>query len=117
MLIAIYVLGSLPKLSAAAASTSNLLKHLTKQLRRTLLSDPCSSTDTTSATPIKQAKLSFTSPVQKVSESELKKMIAGYTVEEMLPLRTVESPYFRRIKYLCVAKKQPYLIEKRLPRT
>nr|XP_055057217.1 uncharacterized protein LOC129441571 [Misgurnus anguillicaudatus] len=85
------------KLSAAVNSTSNLLKHLTRQHRRTLLSDPCSSTDNTAATPAKQAKLDFTSPVQKVSEGELKKMIAGYVVEEMLPLRTVESPSFRLI--------------------
>lgn len=87
------------KLSAAINSTSNLLKHLTRQHRRTLLSDPSSSssTDNTAATPAKQVKLDFTSAVQKVSEGELKKMIAGYIVEEMLPLRTVESPSFRRI--------------------
>lgn len=44
------------------------------------------------ATPVKQAKLDFTSAVEKMSEGELKKMIAGYIVEEMLPLRTVKSP-------------------------
>ena len=85
------------KLSAAVNSTSNLLKHLNRQHRRTLLIDPCSSTDNTAATPVKQAKLDFTSAVQKVTEGELKKMIAGYIVEEMLPLRTVEFPSFRRI--------------------
>ena len=35
------------------------------------------STDNTSATPVKQAKLDFTSPVQKVSEGEFKKIIAN----------------------------------------
>lgn len=84
------------KLSAAVNSTSNLLKHLTRQHRQTLLSDPCSSTDNTVATPVKQAKLNFTSAVQRVSEGELKK-IAGYIVEEILPLRTVESSSFRLI--------------------
>uniref|UniRef100_A0AAZ1Y1Y5 BED-type domain-containing protein n=1 Tax=Oreochromis aureus TaxID=47969 RepID=A0AAZ1Y1Y5_OREAU len=66
------------KLSAAVSSTSNLLKHLTRQHRQSLLT------------------------TQKVSEGELKKMIAGYVVEEMLPLRTVESPSFR-----CILNKIP----------
>uniref|UniRef100_A0AAZ1WYK7 BED-type domain-containing protein n=1 Tax=Oreochromis aureus TaxID=47969 RepID=A0AAZ1WYK7_OREAU len=91
------------KLSAAVNSTSNLLKRLTWQHRQTLLSDPCSSSmDNTVATPAKQAKLDFTSAAQKVSEGELKKMIAGYIVEEMLPLHTVESPSFR-----CILNKIP----------
>uniref|UniRef100_A0A3Q4MX68 BED-type domain-containing protein n=1 Tax=Neolamprologus brichardi TaxID=32507 RepID=A0A3Q4MX68_NEOBR len=78
------------KLSAAVNSTSNLLKHLTWQHRQTLLSDSCSSSmDNTTATPAKQAKLDFTSAAQKVSE-------------EMLPLRTVESPSFR-----CILNKIP----------
>ena len=34
------------------------------------------STDNTSATPVKQAKLEFTSPLQKVSEGHLKNIIA-----------------------------------------
>lgn len=45
------------KLSAAVNSMSNLLKHLTLQHRRTLLSDPCLLTDNTAATPAKEAKL------------------------------------------------------------
>uniref|UniRef100_A0AAZ1XXB0 BED-type domain-containing protein n=1 Tax=Oreochromis aureus TaxID=47969 RepID=A0AAZ1XXB0_OREAU len=70
------------KLSAAVSSTSNLLKHLTRQHRQSLLSEPSSSSmDNTAATP---------------------KMIAGYVVEEMLPLRTVESPSFR-----CILNKIP----------
>uniref|UniRef100_A0AAZ1XY44 HAT C-terminal dimerisation domain-containing protein n=1 Tax=Oreochromis aureus TaxID=47969 RepID=A0AAZ1XY44_OREAU len=91
------------KLSAAVNSTSNLLKHLTRQHRQSLLSEPSSSsTDNTAATPAKQTKLDFTSATQKVSEGELKKMIAGYVVEEMLPLRTVESLSFR-----CILNKIP----------
>ncbi|KAL4001427.1 interleukin 8 [Sarotherodon galilaeus] len=91
------------KLSAAVNSTSNLLKRLTRQHRQSLLSEPSSSsTDNTAATPAKQTKLDFTSATQKVSEGELKKMIAGYVVEEMLPLRTVESPSFR-----CILNKIP----------
>ncbi|XP_042069247.1 uncharacterized protein LOC121812104 isoform X1 [Haplochromis burtoni] len=91
------------KLSSAVNSTSNLLKHLTRQHRQSLLSEPSSSSmDNTAATPAKQTKLDFTSATQKVSEGELKKMIAGYVVEEMLPLRTVESPSFR-----CILNKIP----------
>ncbi|KAL4007527.1 hypothetical protein ACER0C_001379 [Sarotherodon galilaeus] len=88
---------------SAAVSTSNLLKHLTRQHRQSLLSEPSSSSmDNTAATPAKQTKLDFTSATQKVSEVELKKMIAGYIVEEMLPLRTVESLSFR-----CILNKIP----------
>lgn len=47
--------------------------------------------DNTAATPAKQAKPDFTSAAQKASEGELKKITAGYIVEEMLPLHTVES--------------------------
>ncbi|KAL4008952.1 hypothetical protein ACER0C_002804 [Sarotherodon galilaeus] len=91
------------KLSVAVSSTSNLLKHLTRQHRQSLLNEPSSSSmDNTAATPAKQTKLDFTSATQKVSEGELKKMIAGYVVEEMLPLRTVESPSFR-----CILNKIP----------
>lgn len=61
------------KLLAAVNSASNLLKHLTRQHLRTLLSDPCSSSDNATATPVKQPKLDFTQAVQKVSEGELKK--------------------------------------------
>ncbi|KAL4007318.1 hypothetical protein ACER0C_001170 [Sarotherodon galilaeus] len=90
-------------LSAAVNSMSNLLKHLTQQHRQSLLSEPSSSSmDNTAATPAKQTKLDFTSATQKVSEGEVKKMIAGYIVEEMLPLRTVESPSFR-----CILNKIP----------
>ncbi|XP_019216869.2 uncharacterized protein LOC109202836 [Oreochromis niloticus] len=96
------------KLSAAVNSTSNLLKHLTRQHRQSLLSEPSSSSmDNTAATPAKQTKLDFTSATQKVSEGELKKMIAGYVVEEMLPLRTVESPSFR-----CILNKIPVCVKK-----
>ncbi|KAL3979254.1 MFS transporter (acetyl-CoA transporter) [Sarotherodon galilaeus] len=56
------------KLSAAVNSTSNLLKHLTRQHRQSLLSEPSSSSmDNTAATPAKQTKLDFTSATQKVS--------------------------------------------------
>ncbi|CAI5684955.1 unnamed protein product [Oreochromis niloticus] len=59
------------KLSAAVNSTSNLLKHLTRQHRQSLLSEPSSSSmDNTAATPAKQTKLDFSSATQKVSEDK-----------------------------------------------
>ena len=45
------------------------------------------STDNTSETPFTQAKLDFTSPVEKVT---LKKWLQVRLQEEMLPLRNVE---------------------------
>ena len=47
-------------------------------------------------TPPKQATVMFPE-VPKVTESELRKLVGWYIVEEMLTLSTVESPSFRRI--------------------
>ncbi|KAL3991392.1 C-C motif chemokine 4 [Sarotherodon galilaeus] len=72
-------------LKQADKNITVICKHLTRQHRQSLLSEPSSSSiDNTAATPAKQTKLDFTSATQKVSEGELKKMIAGYVSLRLL---------------------------------
>lgn len=47
--------------------------------------------------PLIQAKAIFLQSGGKVNSEQLKRIIAAYVVEEMLPLLTVESPSFRDI--------------------
>lgn len=50
------------------------------------------------ATPSKQLKLDFSAPASHaVTQTELNGMIAGYVVENMLPLSTVDSDSFRAL--------------------
>uniref|UniRef100_A0A8C5BHX1 BED-type domain-containing protein n=1 Tax=Gadus morhua TaxID=8049 RepID=A0A8C5BHX1_GADMO len=89
-------------LSTAKNSTSNLKKHLSSKHPSTkLVGRPAEGMeDSGGALAAKQQRLSFSasSAVAKtVSASEIHKLVAGYVVEEMLPISTVESPSFRRI--------------------
>ncbi len=90
-------------LSTSAKSMSNLSKHLSAQHGNTKLvaRDPaCRSFEgvTQQPTPPKQAKLFSTSlGAQQVTQKDMNKLVAGFIVEDMLPLSTIESPRFRKI--------------------
>uniref|UniRef100_A0A3B3QXA7 BED-type domain-containing protein n=1 Tax=Paramormyrops kingsleyae TaxID=1676925 RepID=A0A3B3QXA7_9TELE len=85
------------RLSTAKSSTSNLSKHLKGQHSAVRLVEKAGSvpdTDSDSSFPAtKQLRLDFSS--QLVSAENLKKLVAAYIVEEMLPISTVDSPSFR----------------------
>lgn len=42
--------------------------------------------------PAKQQKLDFSCPTPSVSGEELNKLVAGFIVDDMLPISTVDSP-------------------------
>lgn len=96
-------------LSTAANSNSNLAKHLGTQHAATKLvaNAKCSEsgtgtdTDTDVASPRapKQQRLScsFQRGSATASQAKVNQVIAGYVVEDMQPISTVESPAFRRI--------------------
>ncbi|XP_074552409.1 uncharacterized protein LOC141809329 [Halichoeres trimaculatus] len=93
-------------LSAAANSNSNLLKHLSTQHAATKLvakasgSGTGTDTDTDVISPCapKQQRLSsFLRGSATASQAKVNQVIAGYVVEDMQPISTVESPAFRRI--------------------
>uniref|UniRef100_A0A3P9DUX7 BED-type domain-containing protein n=1 Tax=Maylandia zebra TaxID=106582 RepID=A0A3P9DUX7_9CICH len=90
-------------LSTFKNTTSNLKKHLESQHSTVKLTErvPPSGlkqravTSAEGPTPPKQQKLDF--GAKPVSDEELKKLVAQYIVEEMLPINTVDSPSFRAI--------------------
>uniref|UniRef100_A0A672HM29 BED-type domain-containing protein n=1 Tax=Salarias fasciatus TaxID=181472 RepID=A0A672HM29_SALFA len=89
-------------LSAAANSNSNLLKHLGTQHATTKLVAKASGSDTgtddTSPRAPKQQRLSsFLRGSATAIQAKVNQVIAGYIVEDMQPISTVESPAFRRI--------------------
>ena len=91
-------------LSTAVNSMSNLLKHLTGQhsTSKLVAKDPASLSVEDAhhqPTPPKQAKVfqHLALGAQKVTQKEINKLVAGYIVEDMLPLPTIESPRFRKI--------------------
>uniref|UniRef100_A0A3B3SME0 BED-type domain-containing protein n=1 Tax=Paramormyrops kingsleyae TaxID=1676925 RepID=A0A3B3SME0_9TELE len=81
----------------STAKSSNLSKHLKGQHSAVRLVEKAGSvpdTDSDSSFPAtKQLRLDFSS--QLVSGENLKKLVAAYIVEEMLPISTVDSPSFR----------------------
>uniref|UniRef100_A0A3P9D5A2 BED-type domain-containing protein n=1 Tax=Maylandia zebra TaxID=106582 RepID=A0A3P9D5A2_9CICH len=103
-------------LSTFKNTTSNLKKHLESQHSTVKLTErvPPSGpkqravTSAEGPTPPKQQKLDF--GAKPVSDEELKKLVAQYIVEEMLPINTVDSPSFRAI-----IKKIPTSVNAELP--
>ncbi|XDV25909.1 hypothetical protein PO909_029735 [Leuciscus waleckii] len=83
-------------LSTAANSMSNLSKHLSAQHGNTKL-----------PTPPKQAKLFSSLGEQQVTQNEMNRLVAGFIVEYMLPLSTIESPRFRKILDKIPATRKP----------
>ncbi len=84
-------------LSTACNTTSNLKKHLERQHGHIKL--VAKQRSDMNEQPCKQLKLSFQQKVLvPTSKSEMNKLVASYIVEEMLPLSTVESLSFRKIK-------------------
>uniref|UniRef100_A0A3B4FBI5 BED-type domain-containing protein n=1 Tax=Pundamilia nyererei TaxID=303518 RepID=A0A3B4FBI5_9CICH len=84
-------------LSTFKNTMSNLKKHLESQHGTVKLTErvPPKQRAVTSAEgpkPPKQQKLDF--GAKPVSDEELKKLVAQYIVEEMLPIKTVDSPSF-----------------------
>uniref|UniRef100_A0A3Q2V7I1 HAT C-terminal dimerisation domain-containing protein n=1 Tax=Haplochromis burtoni TaxID=8153 RepID=A0A3Q2V7I1_HAPBU len=84
-------------LSTSKNSTSNLSKHLDPPTEMTAVATTSTSTRQTSdgPTPAKQIKLDIRAT--GLSAAELKKLVAAYIVENMLPISTVDSESFRRI--------------------
>uniref|UniRef100_A0AAZ1XEJ3 BED-type domain-containing protein n=1 Tax=Oreochromis aureus TaxID=47969 RepID=A0AAZ1XEJ3_OREAU len=103
-------------LSTFKNTTSNLKKHLESQhgtvklTERVPPSGPKQRAVTSAEGPThpKQQKLDF--GAKPVSDEELKKLVAQYIVEEMLPVNTVDSPSFRAI-----IKKIPTSVNAELP--
>uniref|UniRef100_A0A8C6MM86 BED-type domain-containing protein n=1 Tax=Nothobranchius furzeri TaxID=105023 RepID=A0A8C6MM86_NOTFU len=102
-------------LSTFKNTTSNLKKHLESQHGTVKLTERVpprgpKQRAVTSAGPTspKQQKLDF--GAKPVSDEELKKLVAQYIVEEMLPINTVDSPSFRAI-----IKKIPTSVNAELP--
>lgn len=90
------------ELSTAFNSTSNLFKHLSRKHSTTKLvakeDNDARVQEESGPTKPKQAKLDFSSGSGgKVTSEQVKRGVAAYVVEEMLPLSTVESQSFRDI--------------------
>ncbi|CAL8391540.1 unnamed protein product [Arctogadus glacialis] len=89
-------------LSTAKNSTSNLSKHLATRHKNVKLTETPRYPDMTAAategpSPAKQVKIDVRASatgVTGLSASELKKLVAGYIVEDMLPISTVDSESF-----------------------
>ncbi len=99
-------------LSTAANSMSNLSKHLSAQHGNTKLvaKDPARRSFegvTQQPTPPKQAKLFSSLGVQQVTQNEMNRLVAGFIVEDMLPLSTIESPRFKKILDKIPATRKP----------
>uniref|UniRef100_A0A8C2Q316 HAT C-terminal dimerisation domain-containing protein n=1 Tax=Cyprinus carpio TaxID=7962 RepID=A0A8C2Q316_CYPCA len=100
-------------LSTAANSMSNLSKHLSAQHGNTKLvaKDPAHRSFERvthhQLTPPKQAKLFSSLGVQQVTQNEMNRLVAGFIVEDMLPLSTIESPRFRKILDKIPATRKP----------
>jgi len=88
-------------LSTADNSISNLSKHLLVRHGNTKLGakDPARQSFegvTDQPTPPKQAKLCSSLGAQQVIQNEMNRLVAGFIVENMLPLSTIESPSFKK---------------------
>ena len=90
-------------LSTAAKSVSNLSKHLSAQHGNTKLvaKDPARRSSEgvdEQLIPPKQAKLfSSVGAQEQVTQKDINRLVAGFMVEDMLPLLTIESPRFQKI--------------------
>ena len=100
--------------STAATSMSNLSKHLSAQHGNTKLvaKDPARRSFegdgvTQQPTPPKQAKLSSSLGARQVTQNEMNRLVAGFIVEDMLPLSTIESARFRKIIDKIPATRKP----------
>uniref|UniRef100_A0A8C1TVX2 HAT C-terminal dimerisation domain-containing protein n=1 Tax=Cyprinus carpio TaxID=7962 RepID=A0A8C1TVX2_CYPCA len=100
-------------LSTAANSMSNLSKHLSAQHGNTKLvvKDPAhrsfEGVTHHQPTPPKQAKLFSSLGAQQVTQNEMNRLVAGFIVEDMLPLSTIESSRFRKILDKIPATRKP----------
>lgn len=85
-------------LSTAKNSTSNLSKHLAKRHSNVKLADkPPATTSSDGPSPAKQVKIDERpTGGLALSNTELKELVAGYIVEDMLPISTVDSEPFRQ---------------------
>ena len=88
-------------LSCGKISTANLKKHIEAKHKNTTLvargeEDHRDTNNNDAAGPSapKQQKIDFS---QTVTKKEINKLVAGYVVEDMRPLSTVESKSFRKI--------------------
>uniref|UniRef100_A0A8C9X4J4 BED-type domain-containing protein n=1 Tax=Sander lucioperca TaxID=283035 RepID=A0A8C9X4J4_SANLU len=94
---------TLRELSTSRNSTSNLKKHLDRCHANTKLTERAAgvekrkNAEDESAGKIKQQKLSFSRTAMLLEPREVKRLVAEYIVEDMLPLSTVESPAFRKL--------------------
>ena len=96
--------GNSKSLSTSRISTGNLKKHLEKKHHTTTLvaravkgnedSDE-NNNDADGGPASKQQRLDLTTSL--VTQREINDLVAGYVVERMLPLSTVEAPSFRKI--------------------
>uniref|UniRef100_A0A1A8L117 HAT C-terminal dimerisation domain-containing protein n=2 Tax=Nothobranchius pienaari TaxID=704102 RepID=A0A1A8L117_9TELE len=91
-------------LSAAKNSTSNLSKHLANRHGNVKLTESptgitaaAANVDSTSDGPTASKQVKIDVKPAGLGAAELKKLVAGCVVEEMLPISTVDSESFRRI--------------------
>uniref|UniRef100_A0A8C6KMI4 BED-type domain-containing protein n=1 Tax=Nothobranchius furzeri TaxID=105023 RepID=A0A8C6KMI4_NOTFU len=91
-------------LSAAKNSTSNLSKHLANRHGNVKLTESptgitaaAANVDSTSDGPTASKQVKIDVKPAGLGAAELKKLVASYVVEEMLPISTVDSESFRRI--------------------
>uniref|UniRef100_A0A8C6LKI7 HAT C-terminal dimerisation domain-containing protein n=1 Tax=Nothobranchius furzeri TaxID=105023 RepID=A0A8C6LKI7_NOTFU len=90
--------------SAAKNSTSNLSKHLANWNGNVKLTESptgitaaAANVDSTSDGPTASKQVKIDVKPAGLGAAELKKLVAGYVVEEMLPISTVDSESLRRI--------------------
>ena len=86
-------------LSTSRNSTSNLTKHLEWCHTNIKLVTKRKQTEDESGEKTKQQKLTFSRSAM-LEPREVRRLVAEYVVEDMLPLSTVDSPSFRK----CVSK-------------
>ncbi|XP_035987101.1 uncharacterized protein LOC118560298 [Fundulus heteroclitus] len=85
------------ELSTSRNSTSNLKKHLERCHATTTLSEKRKIAEDERDKP-KQQKLNFSRPaIIPLEPREVRRLVAEYVVEDMLPLSTVESPAFKKL--------------------
>lgn len=87
------------ELSTSRNSTSNLTKHLQRCHSHMKLARKHAENESGDTTfdKTKQAKLTFSRPPEILKPEEVRRLVAEYVVEDMLPLSTVESPAFRKL--------------------